>query len=66
MINCPNCGAKEFDNQKKNAECEYCGYHLVETRELEAVTLILCEGCGATLSSPCPIHDKNKQKKAKI
>lgn len=59
---CPNCGNHDFDHKQKGYECRKCGFHKVEAKELDEVTLIFCEMCGCTLSRPCNIHDADKQR----
>jgi hypothetical protein len=63
VTNCPNCGAKGWDDKKKDYECEKCGYHKVESKELPPIDLIFCEGCGCTRSEACTLHPPEKQKK---
>lgn len=54
---CPNCGESGWSH-KKNYECKFCGYHTVESRQLEPADLIYCSGCGNYYYDRCPTHDQ--------
>jgi ribosomal protein L37E len=63
-LTCPNCGAKDWQD-KKDHECEKCGFKRVESKELEAIQLIYCSGCGCTLSDWCQSHSTTQQNEVK-
>ena len=63
MANCENCGKPGFDNTKGKGECQFCGYHIITSKELPEISLVFCEGCGCTLSAPCPTHLEKQQRK---
>lgn len=63
--NCPNCGAKGWSD-KKDHECEKCGFKKTESKQLPPIQLIYCSECGCTLSDWCQAHSTTKQNEVKL
>ena len=58
-MSCPNCGSKSYDQSVKKPECQQCGFTKPEVRELEAMDLLYCSGCGCHLMTAECIHPSN-------
>ena len=63
---CQNCGQPGFETKEPDYRCKSCGYHEIKSKELPAIQMLYCEGCGCIYSTGCTIHDKEIQKPIKV
>jgi hypothetical protein len=59
--NCPNCGFKGWNSKKKDFECQQCGFHIIEAKEVAECNPHFCKVCGCSYFDICTIHPLDQQ-----